>query len=141
MTVAFTVAQFFGGVVWVFYKNKLHGQIFHILFETLGLIVGQIASTAAITDKRVYNTAQITSNHAWIGIFCIGIYRLTYLYGFAIGFVQVYFPKTNIKTITSLRSFHALLGQISLYTSIVSVLTGNTYSSRLTIKLFHCAHY
>ena len=125
LMVGYLVAQFFGGVIWVCFSSKLFGQIFHILFETMGLIVMSLGLIAAVYDKNVSGTAHITTMHSWIGIFCIGIYSVTYLYGFVIGLIPVYFPKTNIKSITNLRSFHALLGQISLYTSIISVLTGD----------------
>jgi uncharacterized membrane protein YqgA involved in biofilm formation len=58
--VGYLVAQFFGGVIWVFFSDKLTGQILHILFETMGLIVMSIGLLAAVYDKNVSDKAHIT---------------------------------------------------------------------------------
>lgn len=124
MTAGFLVAQMFGGVVWVFFSSKIVGLLIHLLFETAGLICMALGLLMAVNDKNVSNTAHLTTFHSWVGVSCIGVYSITYLYGFVLGVLPYIYKQVDVKSLTNLRGFHAMLGQISLYLSIASVLTG-----------------
>lgn len=124
MVGGFFASQIFGAIIWVFLSDKLYAQLIHIFFESFGLITMAIGLLAAVYDKNVTNTAHLTSMHSWYGIFCIAMYSISYIYGFLLGILPAYFPKMELKVMTNLRSFHGLLGQLSFYLSILSIVTG-----------------
>lgn len=123
MTIGYFSLQVLGDAIWCFINNHTVGLIVHLFLQSIALAGMGIGLYAAVKQKNVSNTPHLTTMHAWYGIFSIGVYALEYLLGAVLG-MSSKFSMFDIKTNKNMKKFHAALGHIALFLTLVAVITG-----------------
>ena len=123
MTAGFFISSVIAALSWTFFEDKLNGKIFHIFFQTAAIVSMAIGLIAAVLDKNANNVAHLTTFHAYIGVFCIALYSITYIYGYILGTLPA-FASVSLKRMVLLRLTHAMMGEMAMYLTVGSILTG-----------------
>lgn len=123
MTIGFFSLQVLGDAIWCFINNHNIGLVVHLLLQSLAIIGMGIGLYAAVKQKNVSNTPHLTTMHAWYGIFSIGTYALEYLLGALLG-LSSKFKMLDMKSNKNMKKFHAALGHIALFLTLIAVITG-----------------
>ena len=123
MTIGFLSLQILGDAIWCFINNHIIGLVVHLVLQSLAMVGMGVGLYAAVKQKNVSNTPHLTTMHAWYGIFGIGVYALEYLLGALLGWSSK-FSILDIKTNKNMKKFHAALGHIALFLTLIAVVTG-----------------
>ena len=123
--IVFIGLEIYGAIVWCFIGHKGLAQLLHFILE-LAAIASMGTALKAIYDyKNNRPEAHLTTIHGWIGISCIVSYVVNFAIGFVIGILSA--MKCSMMgsgMLKLIRSYHADIGQIALFLTALTVLTG-----------------
>lgn len=123
MVAMFFTSQVLAILSWSLVSHSA-GKIFHVLFQTLGIVGMALGLSKIVQQQLEYKLPQLITLHSWVGIAAVTMFGTNYIWGSSMGILKVCYPDSPLHKAWTLLYMHKMMGLTALGLTLTAIETG-----------------
>lgn len=124
LVAGFFCAQVYAVSSWSVITSHPVAKAVHIACQVIALVSLVVGIRAIVKYKYDGKRTQLGSSHSWLGVMCIIIFCVNFLWGSFMAALTRFVPASPIRALCDLRGVHRFLGVAALATTVIAIASG-----------------